>query len=244
MKQKTLIYSFLALDPAESYIGHPLTEMLDLWHRHLRGPGRYTGDIILFTNCEHLALPGIRTLPFAGWAHEARNFFHARVLNHVNVPANDYDVVLQTDLDILAVNDVSPLFQLDSPFRAAASGLNLYDARHVGNARQFPFDFWRKWLPGQHARRGVSACVFACQGTQWTPCMSAWSRLTRQHQHKPLAYSDQTILNLAYARRSFPIRSFPPSYILHRDWGIHPDTILLHFPLVGRLDFMRKFSLV
>ncbi len=245
MAMRSLIYSYLGLtaDPAESPAS--LIEMYDLWWKHLRGPGRYEGDIILFSNLPGLERPGVHIRPIEHHGKTPDDVYYARVRNYPSVPAADYDVVLQTDLDILAVNDVAPLFQLTAPFQAATSGLALFHPGHLGNARHFPWDSWRRFLPGTRRRLGVSASVFACAGPQWNTCMGCWTELVDRHQHKPLMYHDQTLLNLAYARQAIRIHPYPASYIRHQDWALHPDAILWHFPVGDiRLDVMRQHALL
>ena len=237
---KTLIYSFLDVSPDTPESADDLLAMYDLWWRHWRGPGRYTGDLLVFTNHPGLERPGVQIRPLDTASNEQRHFFYRRVQHYHAIPHTEYDVILQTDLDVLAINEVTPLFRLSAPFHAAASGLKLFDPRHAGNLRCFPFDAWRRYLPGRRRQQGVSASVFACAGTEWIRCMSRWAALVNRHQHKPLSFQDQTLLNLAYARQTFPIRSYPSAYIRHQNWTQHPDAILWHFPTLNRLEVMRQ----
>lgn len=240
---KTLIYSYLGLTTDPDEASEPLIEMYDLWWRHLRGPGRYQGDIILFSNLPGLERPDVQVRPILTLSHIPDELFYARVQNYPSVPASAYDVVLQTDLDVLAIRDVAPLFQLTTPFQAATSGLPLFHAGHLGNARNFPMDFWRRYLPGAQHRLGVSASVFACAGAHWSVYMRRWAELVNRYRSRALPFHDQTLLNLAYARQTFPIQPYPVHYIRHQDWASHPEAILWHFPIGDiRLDVMRQHA--
>lgn len=237
---KTLVYSMLLATPDAPETWPDLISMYELWWRHWRGPGGYAGDLMLFTNMPDLARPSVQIRPLKHLTTEVKDVFYARVLNYQIVPFSRYDLIMQTDLDVLAINHVAPLFQLSSPFQAAASGLNLYDPRHIGSLRCFPMDAWQRFLPSKRTRQGISASAFACAGTDWIRCMSHWAKLVDCYRHRPLHLDDQTLLNLAYARQSLPIASYPPSYIRHHNWANHPDAILWHFPTLNRLEVMRQ----
>jgi hypothetical protein len=212
---KPLIYSFLGLRKDDTTPRPDLMAMYDLWLKHLRGPGNYHGDILLISPYgEELARPGVQVRAPFHQGTTPQEAFLARVRNHTIIPFTAYDVMLQTDLDVLAIRDVSPLFAIDTPFHAATSNLRLYDPRHAGNWRHFAATAWRGWLPQQHSRLGVSACVFACNRQHWLNCMGHWTRLIERHQHGHLAYDDQTLLNVALANRTFPITPYPPSELL------------------------------
>lgn len=240
---KTLIYSFLGLAQEAAAPRPDLVSMYDLWLRHLRGPGCYRGDILLITDYEELERDGVQLVAPQFKGATVQSLFFARVYNHEVVPAANYDVVLQTDLDVLAVRDVGPLFEAPAPFCAASSGLRLYDCRQAGNWRDFPGTAWKSLWPTQRRRAGVSASVFACRGAAWTECMQVWSRLCRRYEQRSLVYADQTILNVMYANQEIPIKPYDPSWIRHRDWAYHPDAILWHFPTVQRQDVMREHAL-
>ena len=85
---KTLIFTHLYQRPdttAESLAR--LRGLLDLWLDHLRGPGKYTGDIILFTNLERIERDGLLLRPMPNVPVDQRRAHMHRILCYDLVPA-------------------------------------------------------------------------------------------------------------------------------------------------------------
>ena len=91
---KTLIFTHLYQRPdttAESLAR--LRGLLDLWLDHLRGPGKYTGDIILFTNLERIERDGLLLRPMPNVPVDQRRAHMHRILCYDLVPAGDYELI-------------------------------------------------------------------------------------------------------------------------------------------------------
>ena len=242
---KTLIYSHLyqrSDAPPEKTAAY--REMLTLWYEHLRGPGRYTGDVLLFTNVPELGRPGLLVRPLGDVPADPRRAFLHRVLTYGDVPAGEYDVAMQMDLDVLAIDEVEPLFPRDERLWAAPSNLRTLDWRHTWPllAR------WRRAfhrLSGWRMREpGVSACVVASATSSWERNFGAWARLIRAHGDRPIPrQSDQSFLNLLYLKGSVPMACWPPEVIRHREWDHAAGARLLHFP-GKRKQQMARYRLV
>lgn len=233
---KTLIYSHLYQRPgAPPERISALREMLGLWFDHLRGPGQYASDVLVFTNVPGVERQGLKILPLENVPTDVRRAHMHRVLSYNEVPVRDYDVVMQMDLDILAVDDVNPLFPSDERLWAARSQLRTLEWVHAWTL----LPRWRRAayrLSGWRMRElGASACVVASATSAWERNFGAWARLIRAHgDGEPPYQADQSFLNLLVLKRTVPIVCWPPELIRHRDWDNAAGARLLHFPGRGK----------
>lgn len=237
---KTLIYSHLyhrAGTPSPPIA--TFTENLALWLDHLRGPGAYAGDVLVFTNIVGIALPGLLVRPFPDPPADQRRAHLQRALSYGEVPIADYDVAMQMDLDLLAVQDVNPLFPRDTRLWAAPSDAAALDWRHAWTLLPrwqraiHKFSGWRMTEPG------VSACVVASATSEWERNFGAWARAIREHADGPLPHlADQSFLNLVYFKQKVPMACWPAELIRHRDWDSANGARLLHFPCSRRAQML------
>jgi hypothetical protein len=228
---KTLIYSHLYQRPGPPGRAGALRELLGLWFDHLRGPGLYAGDILLFTNVTGLERPGLMVRPLREVPTDPSHAFLQRVLTYQEVPVNGYDVAMQMDLDMLAVADINPLFPRDDRLWAAPSDLRILDWRHTWTL----IPRWRravhKLTGWRMSEMGASACVVASATSTWERNFGAWARAIRAHGTRPLPrQSDQSFLNLLLLNRAVPMACWPADVIQHRDWDQAVHARLLHFP--------------
>ena len=226
--------------PAESVA--TLRSLLVLWYDHLRGPGRYAGDVLLFSNVRDVERPGLLVQPFHEVPADPRRAFLHRALWYEHVPAREYDVALQMDLDVLAVSDVHDLFPRDERLWAAPSDLRMLEWRHAWTL----LPKWRRALYKYSGWRmdelGVSACVVASSTTAWERNFGSWARLIRNHGDRRIpGLSDQSFLNLLLLQRRVPIASWSPALVVHQHWEQFPDACLLHFP-GARKAHIRRFQ--
>jgi hypothetical protein len=242
---RTLIYSHLYQRPgaAPERIAS-LREMLGLWYDHLRGPGNYAGDVLLFTNVAGVERQGLKTLALANVPTDVRHAHMHRVLSYNDVPVGDYDVAMQMDLDILAVGDVNPLFPDDERLWAARSQLRTLDWVHAWTL----LPRWQRAayrLSGWRMREiGASACVVASATSAWERNFGAWARLIRAHgDNEPPYQADQSFLNLLVLKRTVPVVCWPAEAIRHRDWDDAAGARLLHFP-GRRKEHIPRYRLV
>jgi hypothetical protein len=233
---KPLIFTHLYQRPgiAASPIAE-LTSTIDNWLAHIRGPGRYTGDVILFTNIQGIGHPDLTVLPFDGVPADARRAHLHRALSYHLVPVHEHDVAMQMDLDILAINDVNPLFPTDTRLWAAPSDACTLDWRHA-------WTLLPRWRRGIHklfrwrmSELGVSACVVASATSTWEKNFGAWARVIQEHGDRPVPHlADQSFLNYLYLVRRVPMTRWSPELIRHRDWDTAVGARLLHFPCSRR----------
>lgn len=243
---KTLIFTHLYQRPdttAESL--SRLRGLLDLWLDHLRGPGKYTGDIILFTNLERIERDGLLLRPMPNVPVDQRRAHMHRILCYDLVPTGDYDVALQADLDVLAVDDVNPLFPKDESLWAAPSDLLMLEWRHA-------WTLLPKWQRAAHkltgwrmAEPGASACVVASRTSVWERNFGSWARLIRAHGDRPAPhFGDQSFLNVLRLKKSVPMSCWPRELIVHNNWDSRRNGAkLLHFP-GDRKAFMPQYRMV
>ena len=233
---KPLIFSHLYQRPgAPSEPIEALTELLGVWLDHLRGPGAYAGDVILFTNVAGISRPDLIVRSFEGVpADIGRGHMH-RALSYRIVPAREYDVVMQMDLDLLAVDDIHRLFPTDRQLWAAPSDACTLDWRHAWTLlprwrRAFhKLSGWRTHEPG------VSACLIASASDTFEKNFGAWARVMEEHGDRELPHlSDQSFLNLVYFKRIVPMARWSPTLIRHQKWETAVGACLLHFPCSRR----------
>ncbi|HET7217934.1 MAG TPA: hypothetical protein VFJ02_07790 [Vicinamibacterales bacterium] len=238
---RTLIFSHLyqrpgtAPEPPAS-----LREMVDMWLDHLRGPGNYRGDVILFTNVETFDHPELILRPFPNVPADPLRAHLHRALSYRLVPVHDYDVAMQMDLDLLAVDDINPLFPRDTRLWAAPSTATALDYRHawtllpLWRRRAYKLFGWRMNEPG------VSACVVASAAATWEQNFGAWAQLIRAHGDRKIPrLADQGFLNLLYFTRRVPMSRWPFAAIRHSDWDTATGARLLHFPCAQRVHMSR-----
>ena len=95
---RALVYSHLYELPATTPERRgALRSMLTLWYDHLRGPGRFNGDVLLFTNAADVPVRDVRVRPIRDALHDPGHAFLNRVLAFEDVPVRDYDVAIQMD---------------------------------------------------------------------------------------------------------------------------------------------------
>jgi hypothetical protein len=118
----TLITSLVYFFPDTSeIIRSQILGMLDIWAQHLRGPGCYEGDIVVYTNDSAVSHPLLETVPFSRECEDVKEMFMQRIKNYDVVEPEKYDSILNLDLDILAVSDIAELFVQDDSLSAATS---------------------------------------------------------------------------------------------------------------------------
>jgi hypothetical protein len=241
VKMNTLIFSHLYHRP-----GSPqqdvasLHGLLAVWLDHLRGPGEYQGDVVLFTNVRGIGLPGLTTRPFVNVPADPRHAHLHRVLSYRDVPIEDYEVAMQMDLDLLAVDDINPLFPRDTRLWAARSDAGVLDWRHAWTL----LPRWRRAihkLSGWKMNEpGVSACVVASATSVWEQNFGTWARAISDHGDRPIPHlADQSFLNLLYLRGSVPMACWSNEWIRSRDWDSASGARLLHFPCSRRKYMLR-----
>jgi hypothetical protein len=242
---KALIYSHLFELPGTPECRRAaLRSTFTMWLDHLRGPGGYRGDVLVFTNAVDLPARDVMVLPLRAVPDNSRHGFLNRVLMYEDVPVRDYDVALQMDLDILAVDDVAPLLPRDERLWAAPSDLRTLDRRHT-------WELLPRWRRGLHRATGwrlhelgVSACVVGSATSAWHRNFAAWAGVIREFGDRPMPrQADQSFLNLLWLRGTIPIARWSPQEICHREWHHAAAARLLHFP-GARKDQMERFRRV
>jgi hypothetical protein len=167
-----------------------------------------------------------------------------RALSYYLVPIEHYDVAMQMDLDLLAVNDINPLFPTDTKLWAAPSDAAALDWRHAYTL----LPRWKRWSHRFSGWRmnelGVSACVVASRTSAWEHNFGAWARTIREHGDRPLPHmSDQSFLNLVYFNQIVDMERWSPELIKHQGWEAAPKACLFHFPC-SRREQMPRYRIV
>lgn len=242
---KALVYSHLISNRSDrNYAPGTVDAMLDLWLRSLRGPGRFTGDILLFTDREDLRAPQIIVRPIRlQWAQD-KELWTARIANYERLPYRDYDTIMHLDLDTICVNDITDLFATDDTLRAAPSNLLLFEPKHIRQFLNPAQKIWYGRFSPRRSQKGVSASIFSCAASAWEHNMGTWARTIAQHRHAPVPeLGDQSYLNLLYFRKAIPIRPYSYEEIQHRDWSYSPHARIFHFPgRPDRVELMHRHS--
>jgi len=243
---KTLITALVYILP-ESYRRDRdyLLGMLKLWTEHLRGPGRYTGDIRLYTNADDVNHPEVTVRPFQRMSDDVKEVFMQRVLNYRDLQTADYDSILNLDLDILAVNDVAPLFARDEKLWCAESLMATAHPRHAGHLMSMPQRLWSQYISSTGRRSGLNCCAFSSTSVHWETNMGGWARIIDElgGSKAHLPQDDQTALNYAYYYKRLNIEKYPSEWVQHKQWYQGTETKLWHFPTDDRLNVMRRMSL-
>jgi len=238
---KPLIFSHLYQRPgAPSQPVRALHDTLDVWLDHLRGPGAYAGDVILFTNVAQVSRRDLIVRPFDDVPADARRAHLHRALSYRIVPIQDYDVVMQMDLDLLAVDDINQLFPTDRRMWAAPSDARTLDWRHA-------LPLLPRWGRGLHKllgwrtnELGVSACVVASAAETFHTNFGAWAAAIERHGARELPHlADQSFLNLVYFKRIVPLTRWSPKLIRHQNWDTAVGACLFHFPCSRRSEMLR-----
>ena len=238
---KTLIFSHLFERPGMPEESKAqLRSLVLLWYEHLRGPGKYSGDLLLFSSVRGVERPGLTVQAFREVPADPRRAFLVRALWYDHVPARDYDVAMQLDLDVLAVSDINDMLPRDERLWAAPSDLRMLDWRHAWTL----LPRWRravhKFSGWRMDERGVSASVMASATTAWERNFGAWARLIRNHGDRPIpGLSDQSFLNLLLMKRRVPMTSWSRDLIVHQNWEQFPNACLLHFPGARKAEIPR-----
>ena len=247
-----IVYSTLvALRGAMPDTLRPLEAIARLWARSLRQRALFDGRVVLLSNIPGLEIDGVEVIATPFHAEDRRHLFVERVRRFAHVPVRPRDVVMQLDLDALAVAPLEPLFEAIRPgvLLAARSGSSPLIHGHAGalmsrRARQCCR------LRGWGRRAGVSACVTACDGASWHALMRRWSAACRLgSRNRPVPeLGDQAFLNWLFVAGIMPVRRLPAESIRHvRRPGENPDdpsirrAIVLHFPFKERLAEMERF---
>ena len=102
-----------------------------MWLDHLRGPGQYRGDVILFTNIDGMAREGVTQRPYPNVPTDARCAHVDRVLSYYIVPVEQYEVGHADGHYLLTVADINQSFPTDEKLWAAPSDAATLDCRHA-----------------------------------------------------------------------------------------------------------------
>jgi hypothetical protein len=238
---KPLIFSHFYERPgASSEPNQALKDTLDIWLDHLRGPGAYEGDVILYTNVAGIRWPDLIVRPFDGVPADPRRAHLHRALSYRIVPVQQYDVVMQMDLDLLAVDDINPLFPTDRQMWAAPSDACTLDWRHAWTLLPRWRRRFHKLFGWRTHELGVSACVVASAAETFEKNFGAWARVIEEHDDREIPHlADQSFLNLVYFKRLVPMTRWDPTLICHQNWEAAVGARVLHFPCSRRSEMQR-----
>jgi hypothetical protein len=201
----------------------------------LRGPGRYRGDIAVLTDGTFPeGAPGVTVhrLPATKDTLEIRNakLGAARILD-----AARYDRILWLDSDVIAIDDVAPLFAFFR--RGLAAGderpFNTLRAVSVGGCLS-------RWERLRHRFRwGINAGVFCVEASLFGRYLDLWHAEIQRYRASLSRWIDQPPLNALIVRRRIEFTPYPRGWIelplLYELMGTgrrfvqRPETKLLHY---------------
>ena len=249
---RQVVYSMCCRLPEDDGTGfrHQL-EMVELWLAHLRGPGRFTGRVVLITNERRLPWSDVEPMPLGTVAQDRTRLFLQRVLIYDRLPVRAGETWMQLDVDALAVRPIEALFAgaADVGLRAAPSGFSPLHPMHARWLVRRHTRLWYGRVRGWDHRLGVSACLTSCTAERWHQSMGAWAALIRRHGERPMPIlGDQSFLNLLYMTGKAGIRLVEDGAVLHvrdeRDMESGPaeEARVLHFPNPRKLAMMKQMS--
>ncbi|XZE54240.1 hypothetical protein SH139x_000194 [Planctomycetaceae bacterium SH139] len=220
--------------------------MIDLWARHLRGPGQFEGDIKLITNSPKLAPDGVGIIEFSEECKDVVDLFSQRILNLEEMDFGNYDRVLHLDLDILSVNSVEPLFACDERLHVASSQMDVAHVLHAG----YQMKAWKRgivrWLSPAGRARGANCCAVSFHTLHQQTALRPWCDTIRQFSRFPPRppLGDQTMLNLAIYLEHCAVSRYPLGWVQHSNWRQSDEAILWHFPAADRLSVMMSHAII
>lgn len=229
-----------------------LLEMMELWLSHLRGPGAFTGRVVLLTNESDLPLPDVELVPIEDSPRTRKDLFRQRPLAYDRLPVRPGERWMQMDADTLAVRPIEPLFARpgETTLRAAPSGLTLME--NAAPALSRPARFWYGRVRGQNGRPGVSACITSCMGEHWHRLMAPWAAAIRRYNDRPRStpVGDQGFLNLMHMTGQIDVTPLPAELIYHvrGEEDLYCEAAegatVLHFPNPWKVELMTRRSVV
>lgn len=246
MKRK-LITSLVYFFPnADECTRSNILGMLDIWAKHIRGTGCFDGDVIVYSNDDSVSHPLVEVAPFNNVCEDVKEMFLQRIMNYEAVQEGNYDSILNLDLDILAVSDINDLFVNTSTLHAATSQMQVSHPRHAGHFMSLLERWYSLRFHPVGRKLGVNCCAFSCSGSGWHETMSDWCKVIDSlgGVKAKLPLGDQTTLNQALLKNTFPIKRYPQNWIHHSNWKMTDDVKLWHFPTPDRLRVMREHSLL
>lgn len=252
MTDQVIYSACYRLPDADAAAFRDLLDMVELWLAHLRGPGGFTGRVVLLTNEKDLPLPDVELVPIEDTAANRKELFRQRPLAYDRLPVRSGERWMQLDADTLAMRSIEPLFARpgDTTLRASPSGLTVIE--NAAPVLSRVERFWYGRVRGWHDRPGVSACLTSCTGEQWNRLMGPWAAAIRRHNARgsQAPIGDQGFLNLLYMKGEVSVTPLPAGLIYHVRGetdlygGAAEQAHVLHFPNPWKLEFMKRRSLV
>lgn len=196
----------------------------------LRRWGCYKDDIVVYTHKPY-SIEGARTchFPDAGglWYLPAGKAWVGMTMD-----VSAYEKVLWMDSDVLAVNDIRPLFELGSGFWAP------YD-RAITPA----YKLKKEW--GLQREQVLNTGLVLGEAKHWNQfCRVWWERiLTRRDQHKMGDMVDEPALNLLMQEERIQVSMMPENWALllyHDGQRLDASTKLLHCTTLSKYSVMKS----
>lgn len=215
--------------------GKPVyAQMTDVCVRSLRRWGGFEGDIVVVTDGSYRARSSdVRVVDVGGsWVPIDVQLFKGSAAAHVG--AEKYECAALMDTDMVAIDDVSPLFRSDG--------------ETVFGSDEFPFNSMLadscggrllelEERPLAFATWGINSGFLCTAGPNLRRVMDRWAHLIGSDLARARRNADQPFFNRLVLRGEVRFEALPrhlidmpPMYPWHGgEYQLHPETRLLHF---------------
>lgn len=182
--------------------------MAEFCCRTLRGLGKYTGDLVIFTEGDHKSeYAKVIKTEYPPGRHSA---YLARIWVRNFIDPSQYDWILYLDSDIAAFHDVNPLFDVSADAIYYQEGNLTW--KHQG--RCMDTEEWE--IASKTQGHGINCGMLSIPSQMFMPLMDAWDvEVTHCRTCRQMArlMVDQNALNALRYRGVFPFKQFAPGSV-------------------------------
>lgn len=228
----TLLY-LVSIDWGDEENSDVFEAMTNVCIRTIRNAGQYDGDIILITDKPYLYddnnLIDYTVTPVKECQTYGDVMLHKFMMSQL-INENNYDSILYLDTDIVAINDINPLFKLPND--------------NILFAEEFPINFITNidFLTEEEREEAkgiprINAGTFVCDGNVYHDYMERMEYTVRDHIKQGLDPADQLPITAMILRDKLEYDNIPHGWVefplAAKTVGPPPvitkDTKLLHF---------------
>jgi hypothetical protein len=207
--------------------------MTELLVRSLRGPGNYRGPILVFTNNGFQSGDGATDVISLSADLDHFAIFETKARAAESIRAEDFDKLLFMDSDMLAIDDVAPLFEHSD---AAVCGMVEKPWSRMSDPS------CGECLTAAERRRarrrwGINTGLLCTPAPIFRETMALWAEEFRRRYTQDTCWMDQSPFNALVLNGRVRFRAYPRYWIdmppVYRAGGgrfrVRPQTRVLHF---------------